>query len=62
MGPRVYFVDAVWQYCAMIIAIRQALDYTSTMMAVGVDAGWAAPGLPVGLEAGARAGGVECLW
>ena len=32
----VAFVTSIWQVAATIIAVRQALDYTSTMRAVGV--------------------------
>lgn len=32
----VFFVAAIWMLAAMIIAIRQALDYKSTLRAVGV--------------------------
>ncbi|GAB4337852.1 MAG: hypothetical protein Kow0099_11420 [Candidatus Abyssubacteria bacterium] len=32
----VFFVAAVWMLVAMVIAVRQALDYTSTWRAVGV--------------------------
>ena len=38
----VFVVTAIWMLMAMIVAIRQALDYTSTARAVGVCAlGWA---------------------
>jgi len=36
LGPIVFTVAAIWQLFAMIIAIRQALDYTSTRRALGV--------------------------
>ena len=37
----VYFVAAIWMLVAMVVAVRQALDYTSTWRAVGVVAvGW----------------------
>jgi hypothetical protein len=32
----VFFVASVWMLVAMVIAVRQALDYTSTLRAVGV--------------------------
>ena len=32
----VFFVTGVWMLVAMIIAVRQALDYSSTLRAVGV--------------------------
>ena len=35
-GPVVFAVVSIWQLVAMVIAIRQALDYTSTLRAVGV--------------------------
>ena len=37
----VFPIAAVWMLVAMIIAVRQALDYTSTLRAIGVCAiGW----------------------
>jgi ABC-type antimicrobial peptide transport system permease subunit len=37
----VFFVASVWMLVAMVIAVRQALDYQSTLRAVGVCAiGW----------------------
>lgn len=36
VGPVVFAVVSIWQLLAMVIAIRQALDYTSTMRAIGV--------------------------
>lgn len=35
-GPIVFAIASIWQLMAMVIAIRQALDYTSTWRAVGV--------------------------
>ncbi|MCZ6822642.1 MAG: hypothetical protein O7F10_06810, partial [Deltaproteobacteria bacterium] len=32
----VFYVAGVWMLTAMVIAVRQALDYTSTLRAVGV--------------------------
>lgn len=32
----VFFVAAVWMLVAMVIAVRQALDYSSTLRAIGV--------------------------
>jgi hypothetical protein len=32
----VFFVASVWMFVAMVIAVRQALDYKSTLRAVGV--------------------------
>ena len=41
LGPIVFAVAGVWMLIAMVIAVRQALDYTSTWRAVGVCAiGW----------------------
>ncbi|MBL7075428.1 hypothetical protein ISS37_09355, partial [candidate division KSB1 bacterium] len=38
----VFFVASIWMLVAMVIAVRQALDYTGTLRAVGVCAiGWA---------------------
>jgi hypothetical protein len=36
LGPIVFLVAGVWMLVAMVIAVRQALDYTSTARAVGV--------------------------
>ncbi|MDY6989804.1 MAG: hypothetical protein SWQ30_17310 [Thermodesulfobacteriota bacterium] len=36
VGAFVHLVAQVWMLVAMIIAVRQALDYTSTLRAVGV--------------------------
>ena len=36
IGPVIFGLVFVWQLVAMIIAIRQALDYTSTLRAIGV--------------------------
>jgi hypothetical protein len=32
----VFFIASIWMLVAMIIAVRQALDYQSTLRAVGV--------------------------
>lgn len=32
----VFFIAGIWMLTAMVIAVRQALDYTSTLRAVGV--------------------------
>ena len=43
LGPISFLVAGVWMLVAMVIAVRQALDYTSTWRAVGVCAiGWVA--------------------
>ena len=36
IGVLVYFLSSLWMLVAMIIAVRQALDYNSTLRAVGV--------------------------
>ena len=38
IGPWVLAVVSLWQLAAMVVAIRQALDYTSTWRAIGVAA------------------------
>jgi len=41
LGGTVFFAASIWMLAAMIIAVRQALDYKSTLRAVGVCAiGW----------------------
>ena len=41
LGTVVFAVASIWMLVAMVIAVRQALDYTSTFRAVGVCAiGW----------------------
>ncbi len=36
IGLVIFFVVSVWQFAAMVIAVRQALDYESTGRAIGV--------------------------
>jgi hypothetical protein len=36
LGKIVFFVASIWMLAAMVIAVRQALDYSSTLRAVGV--------------------------
>ena len=36
LAPLVFLASGIWMLVAMIIAVRQALDYTSTFRAVGV--------------------------
>jgi len=36
VGGVIFFIASVWMLVAMVIAVRQALDYTSTWRAVGV--------------------------
>jgi hypothetical protein len=41
LGTMVFLVASIWMLAAMVIAVRQALDYKSTWRAVGVCAiGW----------------------
>jgi hypothetical protein len=48
----VFFVTAVWVLVAVVIAVRSALDYTSTLRAVGVCVvGWLIQWLIFGLVA-----------
>jgi len=32
----IFWIGSVWMLVAMVIAVRQALDYTSTVRAIGV--------------------------
>lgn len=46
----VFLVASVWMLVAMVVAVRQALDYTSTLRAVGVCLiGWIIQAVLVGL-------------
>ncbi len=36
VGPIIFLVVSIWMLVAMVIAVRQALDYTSTWRAIGV--------------------------
>jgi len=36
LGPLVFAIASIWQLVAMVIAIRQAFDYSSAWRAVGV--------------------------
>lgn len=50
LGPIVFSVAGVWMLVAMVIAVRQALDYSSTWRAIGVCAiGWVVQALILGL-------------
>lgn len=54
----VFFLVSIWMLVAMIVAVRQALDYTSTVRALGVCAiGWLVVGLFIVLLAPSLAGG-----
>jgi hypothetical protein len=46
LATLVFLVASVWMLVAMVIAVRQALDYSSTLRAVGVCLiGWIVQGL-----------------
>ena len=46
----VFFAAGIWMFMAMIIAVRQALDYTSTWRAVGVCIiGWIVQAIVLGI-------------
>ncbi|MCZ6821611.1 MAG: hypothetical protein O7F10_01525 [Deltaproteobacteria bacterium] len=46
----VFFVAGIWMLIAMVIAVRQALDYTSTVRAVGVCViGWIIQAILLGI-------------
>ena len=50
LGKIVFAVVGIWMLIAMVIAVRQALDYTSTMRAVGVCIiGWIIQAIVLGL-------------
>jgi len=50
LGQAVFLVASIWMLVAMVIAVRQALDYTSTLRAVGVCLiGWAIQIVIIGL-------------
>ena len=50
LAPLVFFASGIWMLVAMIIAVRQALDYTSTLRAVGVCLiGWIIQAIILGL-------------
>ena len=36
IGPVIFFLASIWQLAAAVVAIRQALDYTSTWRAIAV--------------------------
>ncbi len=50
LAPLVFFASGIWMLVAMIVAVRQALDYTSTLRAVGVCLiGWIIQAIILGL-------------
>ena len=54
----VFLVTGVWMLVAMVIAVRQALDYTGTLRAVGVCAiGWIVQALLLGIMFAVLGGG-----
>jgi len=36
IGPVIFFAAGLWQIVCVVVAVRQALDYSSTLRAVGV--------------------------
>ena len=36
IGPLIFALASLWQFVAMVVAVRQALDYESTWRAIGV--------------------------
>lgn len=58
----VFLVASLWMLVAMVIAVRQALDYTSTLRAVGVCViGWAIQILILGLFFSLFGGGAQSV-
>lgn len=50
LAPFVFLIAGIWMLVAMVIAVRQALDYHSTLRAVGVCViGWLVQAVIVGL-------------
>ncbi len=50
LAPFVFLIAGIWMLAAMVIAVRQALDYHSTLRAVGVCViGWLVQAVIVGL-------------
>lgn len=46
LSGAVFFVTGVWMLAAFVVAVRQALDYTSTLRALGVcSIGWVVYGI-----------------
>lgn len=60
LGKVVILVASLWMLAAMVIAVRQALDYKSTLRAVGVCViGWAIYLLIIGLFLSIFGGGAQ---
>ena len=58
LAPLVFLASGIWMLVAMIIAVRQALDYTSTFRAVGVCLiGWIIQAIILGLLLSILGGG-----
>ena len=58
----VFFVSSIWMLVAMIIAVRQALDYKSTWRAIGVcSVGWIVQILILAILLGIAGKGVGAL-
>ena len=59
LAPLVFFIASIWMFAAMVVAVRQALDYTSTLRAIGVCiVGWIIQVIVVALFLSAMAGRV----
>ncbi len=62
VGGVVTFVVQIWMLIAMVIAVRQALDYTSTWRAVGVCViGWLVMMVVIALVGGGLFAGMALL-
>ncbi|MFQ5880893.1 MAG: YIP1 family protein [Candidatus Methylomirabilales bacterium] len=58
----VFLVASIWMLVAMVIAVRQALDYSGTLRAVAVCLlGWIVQGLILGLLLSALGGGAASV-
>lgn len=57
LAPLVFFIASIWMFAAMVVAVRQALDYTSTLRAIGVCiVGWIIQVIVIALFLSAMAG------
>lgn len=60
IGPIIAFLATLWMIVTMVVAVRQALDYASTLRAVGVCvAGWLIAAIIIWLFFGASGLGVS---
>jgi hypothetical protein len=58
LAPLVFIASGIWMLVAMVIAVRQALDYTNTLRAVGVCLiGWIIQAIILGLLLSILGGG-----